>query len=509
MSEEIKKEKIRKVFLDDLPRCRFGKTKVNGEINWSVSIGYIVKFIYDDLEGWLEIVSYDSRFLYIKYLDKPIFKILTASFRKCKLGELLNKNSNNFKIEMGVKIKDDNRDILITNREYRTVYNKNGTFRQNQKWYKYTCNVCGWTEGWIIEGALLSQKQGCSCCYGRTTVEGINSIVDTDPWMIPYFQGGYDEAKLYTYNSERKIQPICPSCGKIKEKSIIIGGIYNNKTIGCICSDGTPYPEKVMFNVLMQLNIDLTTQLSKKYFNWCNKYSYDFYIPNLGEREEDYIIETHGLQHYTKTNRGLNLEKTQENDEYKKQLAIANGIKEENYIVVDCRYSKLDFIKQNILSSKLNDLLDLSIIDWDKVEEFALGSRVKEACEYKMNNPEVTAKEVGEIMSLCRDTIRSYFKRGFSLGWCEYDVEKERKLNYSKIDARNKKSKSKPIMCLENKMVFKSIIDCERRSEEIFGNKLDNRSICAVLKGKRKMVEGFTFKYVSDLPIEQQLEIEI
>ena len=39
---------MRKVFLDNLPNYVYGKTK---RINWRESIGCIIPFIYDDIEG--------------------------------------------------------------------------------------------------------------------------------------------------------------------------------------------------------------------------------------------------------------------------------------------------------------------------------------------------------------------------------------------------------------------------------------------------------------------------
>ena len=64
---------MRKVFLDDLP-------KIGKYINWKESVGYKVKFIYDYIEGEVEIVDYyindkGKIYLIIKYKDrvKPIY----------------------------------------------------------------------------------------------------------------------------------------------------------------------------------------------------------------------------------------------------------------------------------------------------------------------------------------------------------------------------------------------------------------------------------------------------
>ena len=53
-----------KMFLEDLPRWSIGKNK--GGFNWNKTIKTKVKFIYKDIEGWLEILDYKSPYLYVK-----------------------------------------------------------------------------------------------------------------------------------------------------------------------------------------------------------------------------------------------------------------------------------------------------------------------------------------------------------------------------------------------------------------------------------------------------------
>ena len=79
---------------------------------------------------------------------------------------------------------------------------------------------------------------------------------------------------------------------------------------------------------------------------------------------------------------GGGLKNQQENDKNKYELAINNGIKPSNYIVIDCRYSDLDFIKNNIINSRFNKIFDLSNIDWLKIGQDSEKSIVKEVCDY-------------------------------------------------------------------------------------------------------------------------------
>lgn len=396
------------VTTNDLPKLNSGGNK--GKVDWKNSIGHRVHFIYDDIEGDLEIVKYipKEQKLIIKYNKKPNLKIKTSSFLK---GLFKNYISPNVEYKIGELIKTKTGTIQILD----ISTDGKGNI------YNYKCNKCGWDKGFITKGHLKEGK-GCSCCYGRTVVEGINDIPTTTPWMVKYFQGGYDEAKLYTKCSSKKIYPICPDCGRVKNKSMNICDIFRRKSINCICGDRISYSEKLMFNLLEQLEKqdqikDFIYQYTSKNSIWCGKYKYDFYFEI---NNENYIIETHGLQHYEDSmKKWESLYESQRNDKLKRELALSNGIKEENYIVIDCRYSELEFIKNNILHSKLNKLFDLSKIDWIKCKTFIYSNLIKNACDLWNNNIKNT-KEISIIMHLCQATIIKYLKIGKKLKWCDY-----------------------------------------------------------------------------------------
>lgn len=476
---------MRKVYLDDLPRYTYRGREV---IDYLKSIGYKVKGIYNEIDFEVEIVDYKDRYLYIEYLDKPIFKIFTGHFIKCQLGKLLDKKTSDFKAEIGQVFEDDKRNITIVQREIRTRYKKNGD-KCNEKWYKYHCNIDD-NEDWIVESNLL-KGNGCNVCTGKKALLGVNTIWDKARWMCD-LGVSEEDAKKYTIQSHQKISVKCPDCGKVKK--VYIYYVYKTHSISCICGDGgISYPEKLMFNILEQLNIKFITQLSKTTFEWCGKYKYDFYFKYNGEK---YIIETHGEQHYKKKFKGSRtLEQEQENDKIKKELTILNGIKEENYIVINCKYSELDFIKQNILNDKLNEVFDLSIIDWNKVEEYALSNLVKKVCEYKSNNSNATTTEIGKIMKLDRSTIIRYLKQGAKLGWCDYSPELEKIKNYKNKGGLNSKQVE---IFKDNKSfgIFSSCLELERQSKTLFGIKISNSGISSVANGKRKLHKGYTFQYI-------------
>jgi hypothetical protein len=477
---------MRKVFLEDLPKR--GKL-----IDWKSSVGYIMHFVYDDIDGYFEIINYiiekECTKLEIIYNNK-IYVICTDSIKQCKLGGILNKYTADFKVEIGKVFKDDKRDITIIDREYRK-YKK-----QNLKYYKYHCNKDNY-EDWIEENHLIKRNNGCTCCSSHNSVLGINTIWDTDKWMIPIINDD-KFCKTHTYSSHDEIYPTCPYCGRKKSNKMKVSNIYYKHSIGCSCSDKISYPEKVIFGVLEQLNLDFKTQLSKTTFKWCKDYKYDFYFEL---NNDQYIIETHGMQHYEDTS-GVyikTLKEEQENDRTKKELALYNGIKEDNYIIIDCRKSTLEWIRDNkdgILNSRLNELFDLSTINWNKVEESALSNWVKVACDLKKNNPELTALEIGKNMNLSSVTIRKYLKKGTKIGWCIYNSQKEKKKGNIKNSG---KSQRKQVEIFKDKIslgVFESGSDLERQSEKLFGVKLLQGEISKVCLEKRKYYKGFSFKYV-------------
>ena len=475
---------MRKVFLDDLPRERY---RGRSCIKWADSIGYIVKFIYDNIEGEIEIISYDreKQCLEVKYLDNPPFNIYIGNFTKCCIGRLLNRYTNEFKIEIGRVFKDDNRNITITDREYRLTYRNNGTLRTNWRWYKYTCNKCGWTEGWIAENHLI-KGVGCGCCCPtpRSVVLGINTIWDTDKWLIPIINN--DEfCKTHSHGCGDKVYPTCTDCGEISKTPVRVSSIYGYKKMTCkCCSDGISYPNKLMFNILTQLELDFIPEYSPE---WVGRKFYDFYVPSM-----KLIIEMDGGFH-NKDNKmsGQTKEESKHIDGEKDSLARDNGDK---VIRINCEKSELEFIKQSILDNKLDELFDLSIIIWNKCEEFALSNRVKEACDL-WNSGIHNAKEIAKTMKLDRTTITPYLKRGQLLGWCEYDAKEE----MAKSGRRNGGVNKKPIICVENGKTFESANDCARRSKEVFGTKLYSPNIGSVCRGERPHHKGYTFKYINEI----------
>lgn len=484
---------MRKVFLDELPRYKEGRYK--DKINWRKCIGYKVTFIYDDIKSKVEIIDYIplKQRLITEYKNEK-YKYDTYVFSKCRLGRMLGKKTMGFKIKIGEQIKDEKRDMIIIDNKYCEKTHKGKVTKT--KYYKYHCNKCG-NEDWIMEYSLLGGNHMCNACLlkgCKKAVLGINTIWDTDRWMCDL--GVFEEdAKKYTNQSHKKISVICPNCKK--EKSIAINAIFNNKSISCTsCGDGKSYPEKFVFNMLSQLKINFKTEHSPK---WIKPKRYDFYFRY---NNEEFIIEVHGEQHYEDHTfehlGGRTLKQEQQNDKYKRETALVNEIK--YYIELDCRESNLEYVKNSILNSKLSNIFDLSKINWNKCEEYALKNIVREICEYWNNKKEnETTTDLGRAFGLNNSTISKYLKQGVKLGWCSYNAREEMKINAIKASeyARNVNIKGVEIFKSDISLgIFRSITELSKQSEEIFGVKLLASSISHACNGRINMYKGYKIKYV-------------
>lgn len=176
-------------------------------------------------------------------------------------------------------------------------------------------------------------------------------------------------------------------------------------------------------------------------------------------------------------------EESKEIDNYKDRLANEHGIE---VIRIDCFYNnnnKSDYIKNNILHSKLISILNLNSVNWVQVEKYALSNKVLEACKLKKENTNMTTFEIADIMRLNYQTITKYLKQGTNLGWCDYDPKEEQ----IKSGIKNGGKGKKPVEIFKDGELlgkFKSCYDLERQSEKLFDTKLDNRNISAVCSGK-------------------------
>lgn len=400
--------------------------------------------------------------------------------------------SSNGKYKIGDIITTFGRNLKIINKEYREVIaRKNGKIYKNHRWfYEYMCMNCGNTD-WIVEYALdNNQHCGCNvCCYPpRKIVKGINDITTTDPWMIKYFANP-NEASKYSKFTNSKADMICPYCGKFHPNKKI-GNIYNNRGLSCPCGDGWSYPNKFMYSLLEQVGVDFETE---KIFDWSDNRKYDDYIKYNGLK---IITEQHGLQHYEGciNPNSRTLEEEKENDEYKHQLAIKNGI--DKYFVINSSISSLEHMKNSILKSGLLSLFNKSVgdINWELCDEFATSNLAKRICDFKENNSNITIKEISKLFHISYNTALDYIKKGSKFGWCSYQMFDDLKM----LREQNKTVSCEiPIHCTSTNKYYRSANLFVSEYEKEYGKHLQARNIRSVCQGKRNHVNNLKFEYIT------------
>ena len=468
----------------------------NFQINCSIEelktmqLPRLINFIYHDVEDSILLLSKNEHNVYVKYkslnpIMLPIKWFMLGGFISYVHDEF-------FHFKIGKTIKNEKRDFKILDRKIKLTEGKNSSWRR--KYYYIKCNKCTY-EFWRDENKLKNFTDGCACCCPtpQVVVRGINDITTTDPWMIPYFQGGGEEASQYTSKSNKKIYPKCPDCGEVRNKLIAINKINIRHSIGCKCSDKKSYPNKFSYAFLEQLPIEnWETEYSP---DWLRPYLYDNYFEYNGNK---YVLEFDGsLGHGNKQYK--NKKWIKDEDGIKRDIIKDNLAKENNVIVIriDAQQSVKEYIVKNILSNKtLVDIFGeaLNNINWDICNLKATKNIIKEVCEYWENNNHCEYKILKDKFHINYiGTIQDYLKRGNVLGWCNYDKQSYRK------ERQEKTFGHKINVFLEDGTYIKTYPSKQNLCKSFvvdFGTKMSQGKVNDVLNGKIVSYKGFLFKEV-------------
>ena len=307
---------------------------------------------------------------------------------------------------------------------------------------------------WRATPNALLRGSNCPVCANKTignAPDYKNSI-----WASvhrSYFEQFLSEEQMQSHTpySCKKVYAICPDCGC--RKHIVVEQLLT-QGLGCICGDGQSYPNKFVYNILKQLDINVKPEYVPL---WNRNIRYDDYLLDY-----DVIIENHGAQHYKSslslTRRTLSEE--QQNDTIKQQLALEHGVK--HYVVLDCRESSVEWIKQSIMQSVLPKLLEFRAedINWTQANEYATCSLVKLSAE--LFNEGKTIACIADKFQVTKPTVTRWLKKADQLGWCKYTP----------------RPKVKSVYCNELNKIFPSIVAASKELN-IWGT-----SIINCLKGR-------------------------
>lgn len=387
----------------------------------------------------------------------------------------------------------------------------------NQK-ILHRCKICD--HKWHISPHNVLRGNGCSVCGHRVIGKNYENSIWTSKYreLAEYYHLSEEQMKTMTPMTNKKIIVKCPNCGNAK--SISICHLFKSG-LGCSrCSDGISYSEKFMASILEQLNIDYESQYVP---NWSGSKRYDFYLPNY-----NCIIETHGSQHYKGWNKDkCNLEAQQQNDNLKISLAKANGIN--NYIVINCSESTLNFLKNSIMNSDMMHILNFKEedIEWQKCNLDALSSKVKNASDLWNENQTMAVSDIADILGVSYNTVVSWLKKASMSNMCDYTIEKsknrgvlknsginsklfgtsfseehKRKLseNHTNVSGANNPRATK-VICIETNKIYQTI-------DEVSCDTGANRSGISNCCNKRTKTAGnYHWKYADNITSETDISL--
>lgn len=323
---------------------------------------------------------------------------------------------------------------------------------------------------WLARPRDILRGHGCPVCSGHIVgpaPEYKNSIWTSQ--YKEYFSRYMSEEQMqqYTPQGSQKIEIICPDCGTKKE--IRIRDLFR-QGLGCICNDKISFANKFVFNVLKQIGVKIKSEYSPK---WACGKKYDDYLIDY-----NLIIENHGRQHYEEcslTERTLSEE--QENDDFKKHIALSNGIN--HYVILDCRCSTKEYIKKSIMESILPSILQFkdTDIDWDQASIFAHTNLVREVATLFNNG--MHTKEISEELCVHRSSVCRWLNVATQLGLCNYQPKEEVKV-----------VNSKKVLCIELNKIFNS----QTKAAKYFNTTTANINRC--LRGLNPRACGYHWQYV-------------
>ena len=296
----------------------------------------------------------------------------------------------------------------------------------------------------------LLRGEGCGTCKGLQVCVGYNDLNTIFPEISKYLLN-YEDGYNVTPYSGKEIFVKCPYCGYIKKTHV--RDLTTRKFSCPVCSDGISYPNKFIFNMLLQIKNELDFLKREWSPDWLkfkinNKNKTGKYDIYFGYNNKAYVIEMdgglgHGNREYHKTK-----EESLEIDNKKDELAQLHNIK---VIRIDCNYKQdpYDYIKNNILKSELNQIIDLSKINFEDANLKSRNSYVIKAVELWEEG--YTVSEIGDILNLYQTTITNYLVNMAKINKCSYTKEESKY-----------RSMGHKIICLNDRKIFPTIVEASK-----------------------------------------------
>lgn len=360
------------------------------------------------------------------------------------------------------KLKDNNvEDIPLE--DYKGTHTKIKWMCKNNNKHIFDACPCDMYDG----------KCHCPYCNRRKVFVGETDMWTTNPELAAMLNNPEDGYKYFATGGQ-SVDWNCPCCGLLVKDKVINN--VNLNGLSCEnCSDGISFGEKFIHQFLIQSGCDF---VHDRTMSWSNGKRYDFYIPSM-----NLIIEVHGIQHYKRSfqcyynsnRKTRSVEDEIDNDVFKKELALSNGVK--YYVELDCRNSDGDYIKTSIVNSKLSNLFNLFSIDWDKCYEATLTSNVV-LCAELWNDGMKNTMEIANYTGIHYSSVISNLKKANKAGLCDYIK------HYKK-----NKNRYKMVMCIETKKIYESIASVKKDG-------YTPSSVSNCCNNKQKTANGLHWRFI-------------
>lgn len=363
---------------------------------------------------------------------------------KCECGNIIEdrcfskireRNNEKCKICTYAKKEQEYKEMVEVNADYKYIKSyrsgditENGIHVKDTPYIKIRHIPCG--REYVAPAASFKQgKMRCTCAPYENSISYLCPEISEMIYCDENRNIIDNESKKFIHaHSSIKVYFKCSKCGVISSKTKQLSSVVDNGYSCEFCSDGIDMPEKFMLCLLKSLKIEYKYNTS---YQWSDGKRYDFELTKY-----NYILETHGIQHYEESPRGRSLKEEKANDEYKEKLAKDKGYK---YIVIDCRKTSLKWFKTNIIN-ELATIFDLSKVEWDKLWKESQKSFVIKAWE--LNKDGYKIQDIADELSLTTTTIRKYLKLGQEIDEISEYNEKKRK-----------------VICLNNMRIFNSLME--------------------------------------------------
>lgn len=203
-------------------------------------------------------------------------------------------------------------------------------------------------------------------------------------------------------------------------------------------------PNRFMAALLSQCGVEFN---SEKTFSWSKRYRYDFYLP-----QHNLIVELNGAQHYKEVQGWTDYEIVKRSDMEKLRLAKENSIS--NYVVIPLEKSDFHYMKNQIYSSELFDLIrvERDKINLSLVYE-ALNIGIASKCLELWNCGVKDIRKISEDTKTCVSSVSNYLKQYSEIGLCDYSPDIQRRKNQERAALKRKRK----VICNNTGVVYNSI----------------------------------------------------